>query len=135
MFAATAFQAHRASFGRRERRYRKAGRSAFGRANTRWRCGTSRTTCSRSELCPQDIALGRARGTEPALLAGKRDDIFRTARVAPDSRETAFRHAAPQKTLDGFGNDAPKRTEGALEAQFVFARKNVEELEQDRAER
>jgi len=79
-------------------------------------------------------ALRRARGIERALLGGKHDDIFRTAR-APYSRETAIRHAAPRKTLDGFGNDDPKRTEGPLEAQFVFERKNVEELEQDRVER
>ena len=59
------------------------------------------------ELDPQGGAFCGAGRAEPPLLAGKGDEGFISAGVAPDAREAAFGKAAPEKALDGLRDDPP----------------------------
>jgi hypothetical protein len=54
------------------------------------------------EFGPQGGAFSGARRAESPLLAGEGNEIFVSAGVAPDARETALREAAPEESLYGF---------------------------------
>jgi hypothetical protein len=75
---------------------------------------------------------GRAKSS---LLAGKGDEIFIPAGIAPDARESDLGKAAIRESLDGLRNDPAQRTEGPLEPVFVFLGEAVEIMVKDSVER
>ena len=68
------------------------------------------------------------------MLTGEGDEIFVSACIAPDARESALGKPAVQKSLDGLRDDPTHRTEGPLEPVFVFPGKVVEIMVKDSVE-
>jgi hypothetical protein len=64
------------------------------------------------ELSPEGGSLGRTGGAKTSLLAGKGDEIFIPAGVAPDACEAALGKAAVQKSLDGLRDDPTQTNHG-----------------------
>ena len=68
------------------------------------------------------------------MLTGEGDEIFVSACIAPDARESALGKPAVQKSLDGLRDDPTHRTEGLLEPVFVFPGEVVEIMMKDSVE-
>jgi hypothetical protein len=86
------------------------------------------------KLGPEGGALGGTRRAKTSLLAGKGDEIFIPAGIAPDARESVLGKAAVQKSPDGLRDDPTQRTEGPLEPAFVFPGEAVEIMIKDSVE-
>ena len=65
---------------------------------------------------------------ESPLLAGKGDEVFIPAGVAPDAREAALGKAAAEKAFDGLRDDPPQWAVCPFETVFVFPGEAVEKL-------
>jgi len=86
------------------------------------------------ELGPEGGAFGGTGRAKTSLLAGKGDEIFIPAGIAPDARESVLGKAAVQESLDVLRDDPTQRTEGPLEPVFVFPGEAVEILMKDSVE-